>query len=276
MDTGVTQEVTRDRYSTTARTRQNDWLARTVAVAVVLSFTAAFTARDAHAEQHDEAASIRLFNDGRVLGEADRWPQACPKLERSQRLAPALGTILYLARCYEHTGQLERARQRYRKAAELAHRAGNLVWRDFAAARADALDVRLGDPEVAADPPFRPSRARSRNRALGHRLTLGLGGVGLAVTATGLGFGAKARLETERAQALCTMPRSCTAADAERKRTLLAQARSDASASTVLIAAGGAAALTSAVLLAWRPWSRTRIAPLTLPGGAGLALSTRF
>ena len=138
-----------------------DASARLIAAAAMLSVAV----RGAHADaREDDAIASRLYNEGRVLAEQGRWPDACAKFEASQRRDPALGTSLSLARCYETIGKLDGAWQSYRKAAELAGRAGNLVRRDFAQARAEALELRLANvaieiPDLPASGPRDSQRA---------------------------------------------------------------------------------------------------------------------
>src|SRR5687767_13153220 len=50
-----------------------------------------------------------LFNEGRELLEKGRFAEACPKLARSQALAPAVGTLLNLGYCWEQLGKLRSA-----------------------------------------------------------------------------------------------------------------------------------------------------------------------
>jgi len=112
------------------------------------------------------------------------------------------------------------------------------------------------------------------------RITLALGATSLAATAGGLRFGVRASLEFDQAKALCPVRPSCTPADRDRRSALLRDARSDAVVSTVMVAAGGAAAIASVILLVTRPSTRAgataRIVPLTPAGGTGLAFAGQF
>lgn len=61
-----------------------------------------------------------LFDEGRDLVFAKRFDEACPKLAESLRLENGIGTMLYLADCYEKNGQLAGAWSQFRAAASLA------------------------------------------------------------------------------------------------------------------------------------------------------------
>jgi hypothetical protein len=55
------------------------------------------------------ATAEALFEEGRTLMKAKKYGEACAKLSASHRIDPALGTMLYLADCYEKNGQLASA-----------------------------------------------------------------------------------------------------------------------------------------------------------------------
>lgn len=84
-------------------------------VAILLSSLAA----TAHAgEDADEAQA--LFEEARALVLERRYAEACPKLAASLRLDRALGTMLWLADCYEKNGQTASGHAQFVAAAKLA------------------------------------------------------------------------------------------------------------------------------------------------------------
>jgi hypothetical protein len=66
----------------------------------------------------DPAAAQWLFRDGRALMKKGDFPAACAKLEESQRLDPAVGTLMNLAECEERIGRRASAWQRWGAALE--------------------------------------------------------------------------------------------------------------------------------------------------------------
>src|SRR5512136_2811036 len=64
----------------------------------------------------DPAAAEVLFREGRKLVAANDFAAACPKFAESQRLDPAVGTLLNWAACEEHVGKLASAWQRWKEA----------------------------------------------------------------------------------------------------------------------------------------------------------------
>ena len=93
------------------------------------------TASPAEAEQ--------LFQDARVLMKQGNFQAACPKLEASFTLEPALGTQLNLAACYEHIDRLASAWEHYRAVADRAAQAGQGSRVEKARARAAAVEPRV-------------------------------------------------------------------------------------------------------------------------------------
>lgn len=91
----------------------------------------------------DTTTAEQLFAEARALMSERRFAEACPKLEISLRLDPALGTRLNLAACYEEVGRLASAWGMYREAAELAAKQGQAKRVKFAQDRAGALLPRL-------------------------------------------------------------------------------------------------------------------------------------
>lgn len=89
------------------------------------------------------AAAESLFQEARKLMDAKRYSEACPKLVASQKIAPAVGTLLNLADCYERAGQLASAWARFHEAIALAQRLGRPDREKTARERADKLEPRL-------------------------------------------------------------------------------------------------------------------------------------
>jgi hypothetical protein len=104
--------------------------------------TAAIDAR-AEPSEGGAAAAESLFQEARKLMDAKRYSEACPKLVASQKIAPAVGTLLNLADCYERAGQLASAWARFHEAIALAQRLGRPDREKTARERADKLEPRL-------------------------------------------------------------------------------------------------------------------------------------
>lgn len=93
-----------------------------------------------------------LFSEGKALMEAKRLPEACVKLEQSQRLDPAAGTLLALAYCWEQAGLLASARRTYFAAAKLAEANAQEERVKAAKARAAALATRVSTLTLVIPP----------------------------------------------------------------------------------------------------------------------------
>jgi hypothetical protein len=102
-------------------------------------------AGDVRAEPNESgaAAAESLFQEARKLMDAKRFSEACPKLVASHKLAPAVGTLLNLADCYERAGQLASAWARFHEAIALAQRLGRPDREKTARDRAEKLEPRL-------------------------------------------------------------------------------------------------------------------------------------
>ncbi len=105
----------------------------------------------AHADDaSNKAAAEALFDDGRELMEKGSYAEACPKFEASQKLDPGVGTMLYLADCYERTGRTASAWAEFREAGAAAHNAGSLDREEIAKKRGDALEPKLSYLTIVA------------------------------------------------------------------------------------------------------------------------------
>jgi serine/threonine-protein kinase len=115
-----------------------------LAPAIVLALAPLLGPRAARAQTAaDKAAAEALFDEGKKLVEAGKIAEACPKFEESQRLDAGLGTMLYLADCYERAGRTASAWATFREAAASARAAGQADREQIARARAEALEPRL-------------------------------------------------------------------------------------------------------------------------------------
>jgi tetratricopeptide (TPR) repeat protein len=147
----------------------------------------------------------------------------------------------------------------------------------------------MTEPMIAASPPHKSAaivptiESAPAAPVPSTRKYIGIcvGAAGVAATGIGLLFGAKASSANREAKSLCGADLVCSSsADYEKDQQLLGDAHSNATISTVLVAAGGAAAVAGAIVFLTAPHApeRTaaRIVPVTHDRGAGLAVVGRF
>jgi serine/threonine-protein kinase len=91
----------------------------------------------------DKAAAEALFDEGKRLFLAKKFAEACPRFEASNRLDPGIGTLLYLADCYESSGKVASAWATFREAAAAAKAAGQGDRETVARGRAALLEPKL-------------------------------------------------------------------------------------------------------------------------------------
>ncbi len=101
------------------------------------------------ARANDPAAAEALFRDGRTLLSQGNYAEACAKLEESERLDPAIGTLYHLADCHEHMGKLATAWAELLDVSAQAKQLGQHEREAAARQRADALAPRL--PHMVLD-----------------------------------------------------------------------------------------------------------------------------
>lgn len=105
-----------------------------------------------------------LFDEGRRAMAAKDYGQAITKLQQSQKLDPAVGTLLNLAECFATLGRSASAWGMYRDAAALAANTKQLERERFATRRARELEPTLSHLEIGIKPEARvPGLVISRN-----------------------------------------------------------------------------------------------------------------
>jgi serine/threonine-protein kinase len=109
------------------------------------------TAR-AQASASDKAAAEALFDRGLNLMRRNEFQEACQVLEQSQAIERGLGTMLYLAECYEKLGRTASAWALFREAASEARAAGQTARAEQGASRAAALEPKLSKLAVQVAP----------------------------------------------------------------------------------------------------------------------------
>lgn len=95
-------------------------------VGLVVALTLQAFAVDVCAQEaNDKAAADMLFEQARSLTSVGKFAEACPKLEESLRLDSGIGTMLYLAECWEKTGKTASAWAQFREAESSAVKLGD-------------------------------------------------------------------------------------------------------------------------------------------------------
>lgn len=89
---------------------------------IAVAITVAAGAPCQEADAGDRALAESLFRAGRELMREERYAEACDKLEQSQRLVRAAGTLLNLAVCHEEQGKIATAWFEYQESIGLAIR----------------------------------------------------------------------------------------------------------------------------------------------------------
>lgn len=120
-----------------------------VALALALGLTPSVGRADAAG---DKAAAEALFDAGLALLKAGKHAEACPKLESSQRIDPAVGTLMYLGECYARLGRTASAWAAFREASSMARALNQLDRAKTATERAAALEAELSYLRVTVPP----------------------------------------------------------------------------------------------------------------------------
>jgi hypothetical protein len=122
-----------------------------------VSAAALFGAGHAAAQSTNRVAAEGLFREARKLLDEGKYKEACEKLAASERLDPAVGTLLNLGRCYEKTGQKASAWETYREAITAAKQTGQADREKAARRAADALEPNLPQLTISVAPEARLS-----------------------------------------------------------------------------------------------------------------------
>jgi hypothetical protein len=124
---------------------------RVVAIALMVGLQAAAVAF-AQSSASNKAAAEGLFDQGLALLRESRFREACMRLEQSQALDHGIGTMMYLADCYDHLGRTASAWALFREAASEASAGGQSDRARMANERAAELGPRLAKLVVETTP----------------------------------------------------------------------------------------------------------------------------
>lgn len=95
----------------------------------------------------------QLFEEGKALLQKEQVDEACDKLEESQSLEPAVGTLGLLGYCRELQGRTATAWRNYLESAEMAQAAGDKKREKVARERAAALEDKLSRIKIVVTEP---------------------------------------------------------------------------------------------------------------------------
>jgi len=99
-----------------------------------------------------KAAAEAMFEQGKQLMQTGDFTQACTKFEASQKLDQGVGTLLYLADCYEKLGRTASAWATFKEAASVAGAQGQEARQKLAVQRARALEPGLAKLTIEVAP----------------------------------------------------------------------------------------------------------------------------
>jgi len=118
-------------------------------LAIALAVASLAALLDAPAEaQSNPAIAEQMFREGQQLLRQGRISEACEKLAASQRLDPAIGTLMNLAYCHELEGKTASAWSEYADAAAQSARAEEPQRERFAREHAAALEPSLSKMRI--------------------------------------------------------------------------------------------------------------------------------
>lgn len=127
-------------------------LRRSIAVALVATSTLVAFSAVAEPTARDRAAAEAMFQEATTLMDAKKFAEACDKFAASQELDPGLGTMLYLADCYDRAGRSASAWALFREVEDRSRRASQPDRERIAGERATALEPKLSKLEVRVLP----------------------------------------------------------------------------------------------------------------------------
>src|ERR1044071_4132272 len=134
----------------------------------------------ARAQEGNKAAAEALFTAGRDLMAAGKFAEACAKFEGSQKLDAGLGTLLYLADCYERANRLASAWATFKEAESIAMGRSDASRAQVAKDRYTKIEPRLSKVIVKVADGNDPQTTVKHH---GHVVPRESWGIGLAVDA---------------------------------------------------------------------------------------------
>lgn len=117
-----------------------------------LTLVALLGSLSASAAEDSSLVADSLFREGRRLMDAGQIAEGCRKLEESQRIEAAAGTLLALATCHEKEGKLATAYGEFADAMAVARRDGRSEREAFAREHMTALKPRLPQIRLVVSP----------------------------------------------------------------------------------------------------------------------------
>jgi serine/threonine-protein kinase len=125
---------------------------------VVITCVLLLTSATVHADPASDEAQ-RLFEEGRALGKANKWVDACDRFTKSLALVRTSGTEINLADCNERLGHLREAWGMFVVAASDSEAEGNTARADLAREHAAALEPKMTAITVKVAQPDLPGLA---------------------------------------------------------------------------------------------------------------------